>query len=142
ATATWELDLVPRETHFDKRITVTTPLQKAGAYLVTATMADGNVSKIILWLSDTAIVKKPLPGKALYYVADAVTGAPIPKANVEFFGYWQEHVGNNQFRVVTKNFAENTNADGIVLQTADADSQKYQWIATATAPGGRFAYLG
>ena len=30
------LDLEPRDKHFDRRITVTTPLQKAGAYLVTA----------------------------------------------------------------------------------------------------------
>jgi hypothetical protein len=51
---------------------------KAGAYLVTATMADGNVSKIILWVADTAIVRKQLDGKTLYYIADAVTGSPIP----------------------------------------------------------------
>ena len=31
--------------HFDRRITVTTPLQKAGAYLVTAKVADGNTSQ-------------------------------------------------------------------------------------------------
>ncbi len=31
--ARWKLELQPREKHFDKRITVSTPLQKAGAYL-------------------------------------------------------------------------------------------------------------
>ena len=41
----WKLDLEPRDKHFDKRITVTTPLQKAGAYLVTANVADGNTSQ-------------------------------------------------------------------------------------------------
>ncbi len=41
----WKLDLQPREKHFDKRITVATPLQKAGAYLVTAKVADGNTSQ-------------------------------------------------------------------------------------------------
>ena len=44
---------------------VTTPLQKAGAYLVTAKMADGNTSKIVLWLADTAIVRKPLHGQVV-----------------------------------------------------------------------------
>jgi len=88
--ASWKLDLTPREKHFDKRVTVTTPLQKPGAYLVTAKMADGNTSHVILWLSDTAIAKKPLEGKTLYFVADAVTGRPIAKANVEFFGWRQE----------------------------------------------------
>ena len=70
-------------------MTVTTPLQKPGAYLVTAKMSGGNTSFIVLWVDDTAIVKKPLAGKTYYFVADAVTGRPIPKANVEFFG-WQQ----------------------------------------------------
>ncbi len=43
--ARWKLDLEPRDKHFDRRITVTTPLQKAGAYLVTAKVADGNTSQ-------------------------------------------------------------------------------------------------
>jgi len=117
--ADWDLELAPREKHFDKRITVTTPLQKAGAYLVTAKMADGNTGRIILWLADTAIVKKPLSGKAYYYVGDAVTGAPVPKANVEFFGYRQKQEVQgktriNRFRIETTNSAELTDADGQV----------------------------
>ena len=75
--ANWDLALRPREKHFDRRITVATPLRDAGAYLVTARVEGGNTSKIVLWLSDTAIVKKPLSGKTWYYVADAVTGNPI-----------------------------------------------------------------
>jgi hypothetical protein len=55
--ARWSLDLEPREKHFDRRITVATPLQKAGAYLVAANVRDGNTPKIILWLADTAIVR-------------------------------------------------------------------------------------
>ena len=55
----------------------------------TAKMAGGNTSRIVVWVDDTAIVKKPLDGKTYYYVADAVTGKPIAKANVEFFG-WQQ----------------------------------------------------
>ena len=43
--ARWKLELEPRDKHFDKRITVTTPLQKAGAYLVTAKVAGGNTSQ-------------------------------------------------------------------------------------------------
>ena len=73
--ASWTMDLDPAKDHFDKRVTVTTPLSKGGAYLVEATMADGNTSYIVLWVADTAIVKKPLGNKGLYYVADAVTGA-------------------------------------------------------------------
>ena len=140
--ANWKLELQPREDHFDSRITVTTPLQKAGAYLLTAKMAGGNTSKIIVWLSDTAIVKKPLQGQAYYFVADAVTGKPIERANLELFGYWQEHLGKRKYRIHTKNFAEFTDRDGQVFQSVENDSNRYQWIATATTDEGRFAYLG
>ena len=141
--AKWDLELEPREAHFDKRITVTTPLQKAGAYLVTARMEDGNTSQIVVWLSDTVIVKKPLAGKTYCYVADAATGKPIPKANVEFFGYRQRQVGNtNRYTVDTTNFAEFTDADGQVMVGSQDEQNQYQWVITARTNKGRFAHLG
>ena len=114
------------ENHFDKRVTVTTPLQKPGAYLVTAKMAGGNTSSIVVWIDDTAIVKKPLAGKTYYFVADAVTGKPIAKANVEFFG-WQQLYHDNPPRheVITKQFAEFTDADGQVIPDPQQQSQNY-----------------
>src|SRR5438105_6997896 len=79
--AAWNLDLKPRPNHVDDRVTVTTPLQKPGAYLVTAMMANGNTSRIVVWVSETVIVKKQLAGQVFYEVADAVTGQPVPKAD-------------------------------------------------------------
>jgi len=150
--ASWKLELTPRKRHFDRRVTVSTPLQKPGAYLVTAKMAGGNTSHVILWLSDTAIAKKPLEKKTLYFVADAVTGHPIPKANVEFFGWRQERRqekrpdgrrrGAVRFEILTKQFAEFTDADGQVILGPDEQPQNYQWIAIARTDEGRFAYLG
>ncbi len=145
--AQWKLDLEPSDKHFDKRMTISTPLQKAGAYLVTAKLADGNTSKIILWLSDTAIVRKPMQDKSFYFVADAVTGVAIAKANVEFFAYRQRQVDGNNFQIDTKSFAEATDANGQVFlpvpdDNKDAAAREYQWIATATTPGGRLAYVG
>ena len=86
-TANWSLDLKPRQNHEDASVSIASPLQKPGAYLVTAKLADGNLSRIIVWVNDTIIVKKRLAGEVMYYVADAVTGKPIAKANVELFGY-------------------------------------------------------
>lgn len=141
--ASWNLDLEPREAHFDKRITVSTPLQKAGAYLLTAQMAGGNRSQIILWVADTVIVKKPLDGKTWVYVADATTGRPIQRANVEFFGFRQRHIPNtNRFVVDTSNFAEFTSADGQVIVPIDRTGQEMQWIVIARTQRGRLAYLG
>jgi uncharacterized protein YfaS (alpha-2-macroglobulin family) len=141
--ASWALELEPREAHFDRRVTVTTPLQKAGAYLLTAKMEKGNTHRVVVWVADTAIVKKPLENEALYYVADAVTGKPIPNATVEFFGYWNEPVdGGARYQVNTKNFAEKTNAGGMANLASDEANRRFQWIATATTPEGRLAYLG
>ncbi len=48
--ASWSQALTPRPGHFDRRITLQTPLKTAGAYLLTAKMADGNTSQIVLWV--------------------------------------------------------------------------------------------
>jgi uncharacterized protein YfaS (alpha-2-macroglobulin family) len=140
--AAWELELKPRESHFDKRITVATPLQKGGAYLVTAEMENGNTSKILVWVADTAIAQKMLDGKVMYYVADAVDGTPVAGANLEFFGYRQEHLGGNRWRVHTSNFAETTNADGMSVPDPRDLKTDYQWLVVARTKGERYAFFG
>jgi alpha-2-macroglobulin len=148
--ASWDMDLKPRPEHVDDRVTVTTPLLKPGAYMINAKMADGNLSRIIVWLSDTVILRKQLEGKVLYYVADAVTGQPVAKADLDFFGWRQVQVkpNTNEYRVETAAFSETTDADGqIVLGNAKL-TDGYQWVVTARkakdGQGGsdRFAYLG
>lgn len=149
--AAWEQDLKPRAGHFDRLIEIETPLKKAGAYLVTAKMKDGNVSRIVLWIADTALIKKPLDGGMFYFAADAVSGKPIAKANLEFFGYRTRWVpndakdrGGGHYVIDTQNFAEFTDADGQFLSKLpnDNDRNSYQWLITATTPEGRLAYLG
>ncbi len=145
--ASWTLALVPRPGHFDRRITVTTPLQEPGAYLLTAKMADGNTSNIIIWVADTAIVKKALDSGTYFFVADAVTGIPVAKANLEFFGYWQKwrenrKTGEAQYDILTRQFAEFTDADGQFICKLQENDNNYQWLITATTENGRFAYLG
>jgi hypothetical protein len=145
--AAWDLDLKPLPNHFDKRITVTTPLQKPGAYLLIGKMDGGNVSRVVLWVADTAIVKKNLDKGPYYFVADAVTGQPIPKANVEFFGYRQEWVEDKPNRggtnvMHTRDFAEFTDADGQIMPKKSDLEDRYNWVAIATTPEGRLAYYG
>ena len=142
--ATWELELTPRPNHVDDSITVATPLQKPGAFLVTAKLPGGNVSRIILWVADTVIAKKQLVGRAFYYVADAVSGLPVAKANVEFFGWKQVPIapGKNEYKTVVSNFAEFSDQDGQVILDRKKLPQDHQWLITARTGNGRFAYLG
>lgn len=139
--AEWSLDLDPAAGHLDRRVTVQTPLQKAGAYFVTAKMKDGNTSHIVLWVADTAIATKRVENGAWYYVADARTGEPIEKANVEFFGWQQKYLGNRQYQITTKNFAEFSDATGQVTPEKRATPNGYQWIVIARKEG-RMAFHG
>src|SRR5262245_5692795 len=142
AVAAWDLPLEPRPNHFDRRITVNTPLEKAGAYLVTATLEGGNVSKVVLWVADTVIVQKQLSGKTLYFIADAASGATVAEANVEFFGWQQRHLGNNRYQVVTTSFSESSNADGLLMPDPRDLKPDFQWLITARGKNGRYAFLG
>jgi len=140
--AAWTLDLKPRPAHFDKLITVTTPLQKPGAYLLTAHVDGGNTSRIILWVADTAVVRKQLDGGTYYFVADAVTGKPVAKANLEFFGYRRQWKRGGNYVWDVKNFAEFTDGDGQCIPDPAQHAAGYTWLVTATTQEGRLAFLG
>lgn len=140
--AKWDLPLEPRTGHYDKRITVTAPIKQSGAYFVRAKLEGGNEGFIVLWLADTALVKKAIDGGSYYFVADAVTGEPVAKATVEFFGYEQRHIKDRQFQVITDQFAEGTDADGQVILKNRDPNQRMNWLITATDDTGRLATLG
>ena len=148
--AEWSLDIEPRPAHQDRRIDVEVPLSDAGAYLVAAEMDGGNTSRIVVWVTDTTIVAKPLHQRMLYMVADAKTGQPVPGANVEFFGYWQENLPEEKrtekdrhFELHTRNFAELTDDQGIVIPEAADLDHRFHWVAVVRGKDtGRFGLLG
>jgi len=146
AVASWDLDLEPRPGHLDKRITVTTPLQKAGAFLLTARVDGGNTSRIVVWLDDTVIVKKPLAESAYYFIADARTGQPVPRADLDLFGWRMVQTERkNEMRVETMSVSKKTDNHGqLQVMRADRTDRKgpYQWLITAKTTEGRFAHLG
>jgi uncharacterized protein YfaS (alpha-2-macroglobulin family) len=140
--AAWNLELEPPADHFDQVTTITTPLQKAGAYLLTATLPDGNTSRIVLWLTDAAIVRKQLDSGTMFYVASAMTGKPIANAELDFFGYKQVRIDRRQFKVELKQSRLRTNADGIATAQKRVVPDDYQWLISAKTPGGGLATLG
>ncbi|HEX3313697.1 MAG TPA: MG2 domain-containing protein, partial [Gemmataceae bacterium] len=158
--ANWDLDLTPRPDHVDDRITINTPMQTPGAYLVTAKMAGGNLSRVIVWVTDSVLLKKTLDNRSYYFVADAVTGLPTANAKVDFFGWRQVPVvpNQNQWKVLTEQFTMTADKDGQVFVDGSKfklDQQfgnQYQWLITARKPDAKgkvdarsmtgFAYLG
>jgi uncharacterized protein YfaS (alpha-2-macroglobulin family) len=148
--ASWDVKLKPRPGHIDDRITIDTPLQKPGAYLLKGRMVGGNVSRIIVWVADTILVKKMLDGQVYYFAADAVTGQPVPKAKLDFFGYKQEWINPPRpgWRVDTTSFKQTADADGQVIVTQKSQPHNYSWLITARKKGDgfggadRLAYMG
>ena len=139
--ANWTVDLEPPEGHFDATKSITTPLQKGGAYWLTAEMADGNQSQVIVWVADIAITRKRVEQGSLYFVADAASGQPIAKADLEFFGFKQERIGRTRkYRVMTRRFADRTDDNGLTVVSRKDNS--LAWTAIARTPDGRLAYDG
>ena len=143
--ATWSEKLSPRDAHFDRRITIKTPLTDAGAYLITANMKDGNSTRVLLWISDTIIIKKPLDGAHYLYVADALSGAGVANSAMTFFGYRQRWIddknGRGHSEVDTRTFNATTDALGQLIVKNDDTFDNYQWLIT-TRREGRLAFLG
>lgn len=141
--ARWEIDLTPPDRHFDALQTVTLPLQKAGAYWVTAKMAGGNEARMVVWLADTAITRKRVEDGTLYFVADAVSGAGLTGASLEFFGWRQERVGQTRnYRVLTSRFADRTQTHGLCVPPAGSMNPQFRWLIIARTADGRLAYSG
>ena len=138
----WRIDVKPRPEHFDKRITVATPLQKAGRISL-----DGQDE------GRQHLVHRPLArrhgdrpqaagGQKLLLRRRRRRGAPVAKAEVEFFGWQQQWQRPNHIEVFTKQFAEYTDADGQLVMDPQRQPPEYQWLLIARTKAGRFAYLG
>ena len=143
--ASWQQELDPDKRHWDRRVTVKFPdaLQDAGAYLVVAQMHNGNAARIIIWVSDTVIVKKPLKNQMFYYVADAVTGKALADVEIDFFGYRSERIKETRrYRIHHTSFTRPTNDDGILILGPDQAPKNMSWLATARTKAGRLAFLG
>ena len=138
--ASWNLSLTPAAEHADTVQTVATPLQKGGAYWVTAKMQDGNEARMVLWVADLAITRKRVEQGTLYFVADAVSGAPVAAVEMEFFGWHQDYSRPQGTRILTSRFADRTDENGFCIPQANASP--HQWVAIARAKDGRFAFDG
>lgn len=140
--AQWDLALDPSPKHFDRRVTVQTPLQHAGAYLLEARMQGGNKARIIIWLNDMILLHKRIHGQQMYFVADARSGEGLEKVNVSFFGYDQDHIKNRQYRITHTEFAEFSNQNGMVYMFERDMADDYRWLIVARNDQGGLAYLG
>ena len=151
--AEWTLQLDPPKDHFNSRVTVSTPTLAPGFYWVEAKMTDGNTCWTVIEIQDKAIVKRPLDNQHLYFVADATSGTPVAKANVEFFGFKIDHPRRRSPRnnrqqdnprpvIYYKQFAEHTDREGQITLGPNDVPNDYRWLTIARTEDGSTAYLG
>ncbi len=145
--AQWNQTLEPRPNHWDRRISIETPLTTAGLFLIEAdARAEGidgsHKVRSLVWIEDTALVQTPMGnGKWLMSVTDAGTGQAIAGANIELFGWGFDHSqpNANRPRMITENLAANSDAEGLA-EVAMKDN--LQWFSVARTKQGRLALLG
>ncbi|MCC8108640.1 MAG: hypothetical protein LIQ30_06250 [Planctomycetes bacterium] len=138
--AEWDVKLDPLPNHYSRRVAVELPFNQAGCYLVEATMADGNTSRVVLWINDLALVRVATGTQRVYFVADAASGELVPGASLSFHGFANLWDGERR-RFVTDEFAERTDTEGIAVIPGDRLDSK-EWLTIATTDDGRMAYLG
>ncbi|MCP5534803.1 MAG: alpha-2-macroglobulin [Akkermansiaceae bacterium] len=137
--------LKPRAHHWDTRESLSVPITKPGAYLVSAKLENGVTTRTVVWLESTAIVKKDVNGGELYYLAEAITGKPIPNARFEFFGFDIQHRKNpgllKKYDILTKRVTKTSAKDGTLFIKNNELPNNYQWMIRATSEAGT-ALLG
>ncbi|MGB1131235.1 MAG: hypothetical protein ACPG4K_14375, partial [Haloferula sp.] len=84
--AKWDEELEPRKGHWDTRSAIKVPTSKAGAYLLKAELEDGNTSWIVVWISDTVLLRHQTKDDSIYYLGDS-NGAAGVSGQIEFLGF-------------------------------------------------------
>ena len=118
----WDKELEPLEDHFDKVIPLELPVKYAGVYFLEVKAENGNTSRIIVWLTNTAIVERDANGGKLYIVTDALTGKALDYCRLKFFGFKSKYIRNKKDRksgerysYTFHEFFTQTGADGTVF---------------------------
>jgi uncharacterized protein YfaS (alpha-2-macroglobulin family) len=89
------------------------PLSEPGAYIVEARVPGNKTpTRVLVLVSDIAIVQKTLSGKGLIYICDARTGQPLANKSVRFYEHWTTYnqgKGQNTFHWDTSTHVTDTN---------------------------------
>jgi uncharacterized protein YfaS (alpha-2-macroglobulin family) len=92
------------------------PFAEPGAYIVEASADPKSTpSRVLVFITDIAIVHKNLPGKGLIYIADARTGQPLANHPVRVLETWAEYdqpKQKNRYHMISAIL--NTNQDGAI----------------------------
>jgi len=99
-----------------------------GAYLLEARF-DGGSARDLLVVSDATLVLKSSGKQALLFFANALTGAPIPNANVSLWESFSDERGVARWR----RYRQTTNSDGLAMLSLPEQIRSRELFATANS---------
>jgi len=116
------------------------PLSEPGAYLIEARLAGrDDISRVLVLVTDIAIVQKNAVKKGLIYVADARTGQPLADKAVRIYEHWTVWKDRKNHLHWTSS-VETTNQDGVIEYTRKQTQRSPQVDAVVVGEGGRMAF--
>lgn len=116
-------------------------LTEPGAYVVEASVGpDGPQARVLVLLTDIALIRKNLVGQGLIYVADARSGLPLADQNVTVFEHWHDYDDKGKSNAGFNRNILKTNADGVITVTRTHPRGNSQIDAIVSAEGGRMAF--
>jgi uncharacterized protein YfaS (alpha-2-macroglobulin family) len=94
------------------------PLPEAGAYVVECTVPDktGEPSRLLVLVSDIAIVQKNALNSGLIWVCDARTGQPLSEKAVRIYEHWTIYdQTNGRNELFWDSIVQTTDTNGVIL---------------------------
>ena len=118
------------------------PLTEPGAYIVEARAHQGGeVSRVLVFITDIAIVHKNLVNKGLIYIADARTGRPLANHALRVVETWAEYdQPKNKNHFFTVSTPLTTNLDGALEYQRKQAQHGSNINVIVTDEGNRMAF--
>ncbi len=138
--AAWTQTVELLEGHRTAEGSTPAPLSEPGAYLVEARAGErDDISRVLVLVTDIAIVQKNAVNKGLIYVADARTGQPLADKAVRIYEHWTEWKDSKSTLHWTSS-VQTTNQDGVIEYTRKETQRSPQVDAVVAGEGGRMAF--
>ena len=118
------------------------PLTEPGASLVEAAVpGKAEPSRVLVLVTDLALVQKNVPGKGMLYVCDARNGQPLPEKSVRFYEHWQIYNQKNQRNdLFWDSTTATTDTNGRIFFVRKHAEQGSSVDAVVTGEQGRIAF--
>jgi alpha-2-macroglobulin len=118
------------------------PLSDPGAYVVEARVAGNKKpTRVLVLVTDIAIVQKNLAGKGLVYVCDARTGQPLANRSVRFYEHWNTYDQTNRRNSFHwDSTVKVTDTNGVVEYTLGHQEHSPSVDAIVTGESNRMAF--